>query len=300
VIKEETIGGYVRASEFIIYGDLFISAISDKKIITGKLKIVEMLKGEIGRDEIDVNIDMLSPANYLKLRADLTNLNISASEDIEMAGSSLKKVIVMLNKAGKDGYDFLRIITLFRPDKLETYVYSYKEIVSMTKITDEKKLIETIRYNLQEEFSYSLYNHCFDELFKLKMDFSELFPIVKGFLIYKGERKNHSWFTLFKRAGKRLEKDYGGIKDNAKDDFFDYLLNSYDKEPKASEYTNKRFLELLYDLRRLIIKSEKWKEKFYETLKNKKIIVRGLGEEHFRNKELEQLREKVMRSLSKK
>ena len=297
VIKEEKIGEYVRQSEFIAYADLIISAIDDKTI-KGTINVIEMLKGDLGEKSIAVSIDRSNPNNYKKLKSDLTNLNISASEDIEVTGSSKKKVIIMMNRDG-DSYDFLRIVTLFRPDKLEIYLYSYKEIVSMTTITDKEKLLKTIRYNLGEEFSYSLYNHCIDELFKMDIDVASLFSIVKEFLVNKGEKKNHAWFRILKDTGKRFEKSYDKTDEKTRDAFFGYLFESYNGEPLESEYTNKRFFQLLYELRRLILKNPKWQQKFVSAINDRKIVIENLESDHFRNQELDNLHEKVLRSLSK-
>jgi hypothetical protein len=298
VLTEETTGEYVRKSGHIIYGDFYISEITKDSKIIGKVNVIEELKGKFGKKEFDVRLDLQTPVNYQKLISDLRDLKVSASEDIEAAGSSKKRVIIMFNKID-GGYDFLRFKAFFRPDKLEIYYHSFKEIVSMTNISDKEKLLKTIKYNLGEEFSFSLYNHCFDELFKLDISFAELFSTIKEFLLLKGKKKIHSWFKVFKRTGKVLEKGYDEVDENTKDDFFSYLHESYINEPEDNEYTNKRFLELFYDLRRLILKNPKWQKKFHDAVNKRDVTVEGLSEDHFRNVELKELKGKLLRSLSK-
>jgi len=297
-ITNNTIGEYVRAADYIIYSDLMISDISADGIITAKLKVNEMLKGDLGKKETAITINTNDPNNYKKLKSDLNNLKVSAKEDIAASGSSTKQVIMMMRSEG-DGYDFLRTIPIFRPDKLEIYLDSYREIVSMTKIADEKELLKTIKYNLGEEFTYSLYGHCTDELFKLDITFSELLSTVKQFLDFKGERKVYSWFMLLNKTGNRLKKSHDSVDEKVRDEFFSYMYESYVSVDEQNESVNKRFFDLFYDLRRLIIKNKKWQKKFHEALKSRDDDIDGLEPDHYRNQELKQKREKVMRSLSK-
>lgn len=297
--ESEAIGEFVRASDNIIYGEFYIDSISEDRVIKGKIKIIDELKGKIGKKEIDATVSIFSPQNSYKLKSDLTNLGISASEDIEASGASVKSVVAMLKKTDTGENAILRLIPLFRADKLELYLSSYREVVALTKITDKDKLYKEIKYDLGDDFSYTLYNHCIEELFNLDISFMELFSAIKIFLTQKEERKNYSWFNALTRVGMELNKQYDNVDKVTRDDFFGYLFDKISAEPIENERNNKFFLDLLKELKRLIRKDDAWKAKYLKMLEGKSYHVEGLDADHFRNENLKELQDEAIRALSR-
>ncbi len=292
------IGDFVKAADYIVYGELSVTAVTNDGAINGTLTVIKVLEGKLDKKVIPVSIDVFDPRNTFKLKSDLTNLNVSVAEDFRSGTVSMKKVVAMIKGDGEDRI-FLRFIPLFRPDRLELYVESYQEIVRLTKITDKKKLLKAIKYDLGEDFSFSLYNHCFDELFKLDISFGELFSTAQEFLIAKEEKKNYSWFKILQKSGKNLQKNYDDINKKDRDSYMSYLLETFADEPANSEYRNRLFLETLTELKRLLKKDPTWRKKFHDTLKDKELLVKGLDASHYRNQKIAKLRDKLLRTLNK-